>query len=672
MAFPDPLQIEPARLILDGDRIVDADHGDWYFQYDGIDESHYVYLEGSGLLDRLQSHDDLVVGEVGFGTGLNFQLVCAAMAKVGYRGRLSYVGVEGRPLTAAQAEVANSLRPPALRWTPPGDQPRAGFVPVPMPATTCLPAASAPVGVPVVAPAAPNTTPDLLLLHGEASDALARLVAQVDLWFFDGFSPAKNPDAWTPALFEEVARLSRPGARFSTFTAASEIRHRLEAAGFRVAKRPGWGKKREHLVGVFKGEWTPRLAAGGRSLNIIGAGIAGQSLALAACAAGLPVNLHGTAMTLEGSAVPLALVNFRPSGDPGPLGHLRKAAFFAAQQSYGTFARGISESEAGTSAGPGTDTGTGAGTGAINPKASGVDLGHSRDQRQNRPLVRFGAESIVNDDRLRARWDRERDVTHRWISEDRVLVPGALCLDTAAFRQAVFASVACTPAALDGPDALANILSSAEPGALTIIAAGMGSLTLLDANSEPEAGLPSLVETLRPNRGQQDEIQLDTDENCTLRRPLNFGRLLLPQTGRDRAWLGASFDRDPPTDWSAPRDADTTDNLQRLARALPAMPAQSTGRTWVGLRATTPDHLPLAGLIGHSLGLLVGLGSKGFLYAPILSQCLIAEVLGRPLPLEGWVWRALNPGRFEDTPPPSAAGASRVNTFNSDAPANTA
>ena len=62
----------------------------------------------------------------------------------------------------------------------------------------------------------------------------------------------------------------------------------------------------------------------------------------------------------------------------------------------------------------------------------------------------------------------------------------------------------------------------------------------------------------------------------------------------------------------------------------------------------SPDHLPLAGLIGHSLGLLTGLGSKGFLYAPILSQCLVAEALGRPLPIEAWVWQALHPKRFHD------------------------
>ena len=624
MAFPDPLQIEPARLVVDGDRVVDADHGDWYFQYDGIEETRYLYLEGSGLLDRLAAHEDLVVGEIGFGTGLSFRLVCAAMAETGYRGHLSYVGIEGRPLTAEQAEAANSLRPPALHWTPPQAKPRAGFVPVPgakLPMQSLAPPGTGSNAEVEPGGVAPMAVPDLLLLHGEASAALARLQAQVDLWFFDGFSPAKNPEAWTPALFAEVARLSRPGAQFSTFTAASEVRHRLEAAGFSVVKRAGWGKKREHMVGTFAGSWAPRPTPAKPSVTIIGAGIAGQSLALAARAARLSVTLHGTAAAPEGSGVPLALVNFRPSGDRGPPGHLRKAAFFAAQQTYGDAAFASLDSD---------------------QSADGVS-GDVRDH--DSPLVRFGVEAMVSDDRLRGRWDRETDVAHAWIDQrrDRVLVPGALSLDTAGFRRAVLAQVACVPDAVDGPAALRRVVAEAPPDGLTFIAAGLGSAALLSDTGGP-------LDSLRPNRGQQDEVRLGRNDDGTeaLRRPLNFGRLLLPQPGSDRAWLGASFDRDPPQDWQAPRERDRADNLERMAQALPSLPVAATGRSWVGLRATTPDHLPLAGLIGHSLGLLTGLGSKGFLYAPILSQCLVAEALGRPLPIEAWVWKALHPDRFHD------------------------
>ena len=547
MAFPEPLKIEEARLAIDDGKVIDAVHGDWYFQYEGRDETRYVYLEGSGLLDRLAANEDLVVGEIGFGTGLTFALVQQAMAETGYTGRLDYIGVEARPLTAAQAAQANALRDPSLHWLPQSETPRAGFV---------------------SSERESRGGARLMLLHGDAAQALARLSAQVDVWFLDGFSPAKNPDMWTDAIFSQLARLSRPGAQLSSFTAAGDVRRGLEAAGFSVGKRPGWAKKREHLTAAYAGSWHHRTRPDA-PLNVAGTGVAGLNVALAAEDAGWRAVLHGAGTVPEGSAVPHALVNFRPSGDRGPFGHLRRAAFFHLAP-YAAFAE-------------------------------------------------RGVEAVVSDARLRERWATERDVTHQWLGTDRVLVNDALSVDTHAFRTATLERIEHRADTLDAMPA---------PG---ILAAGLGSLELVD-------GL-----RLNPNRGQQDRVKLD--ERAGFERPLNFGRLLLPAKDQT-AWLGASFDRSPPDDWRAPRGSDSAENLARLTAAFPESGATLTGESWVGLRATTPDHLPLTGWLGENLGVLTGLGSKGYLYAPILASCLFAEALGRPLPLETWVWQALHPHRF--------------------------
>ncbi|SUX72543.1 oxidoreductase [Citrobacter freundii] len=37
---------------------------------------------------------------------------------------------------------------------------------------------------------------------------------KVDAWFLDGFAPAKNPDMWTPTLFNAMARLARPAGHW--------------------------------------------------------------------------------------------------------------------------------------------------------------------------------------------------------------------------------------------------------------------------------------------------------------------------------------------------------------------------------------------------------------------------------------------------------------------------
>ena len=545
MAFPKPLKIDPARLVVDDDKVIDAAHKDWYFQYDGRDETRYVFLEGSGLLALLDAGEDLVIGEIGFGTGLTYQLVREAMAACGYQGRMRYIGVEGRPLSAEQARTVNALRPEPLHWHPPSERPRAGFV---------------------------RASDELLLLHGDAADALSRLSAGVDLWFLDGFSPAKNPDAWTPEIFAQLARLSRPGARLATFTAAGDVRRGLESAGFETTKRSGWAKKREHLTARFEGTWTARPQPAS-PLIIAGAGIAGLTLALEARRLGWPAILHGTGEAAQGSAVPHALVNYRPSGDVGPLGQLRRAGFF-----------------------------------------------HLSDYAAN---ARFGVDALVSDAKLRQRWDSETDVEHQWITADRVRVPAALSLDTAAFRARVLEQVDHRPESL-------TKLPNVGP---VVLAAGLGTAALLEGLS------------LRANRGQQDLLSLDQP----LTHPLNFGRLLLPADSEGQAWLGASFDRDPPTDWQHPRSSDSADNLARLRAALPDLAARAAGRTWVGLRATTPDHLPLAGWHSDYLGILTGLGSKGYLYAPILASSLLSQALALPLPVERWVWEALTPLRHSQS-----------------------
>ena len=42
----------------------------------------------------------------------------------------------------------------------------------------------------------------------------------------------------------------RPGGTFATYAAAGRVRRALEAAGFRVTRAPGYGRKREMLTGT--------------------------------------------------------------------------------------------------------------------------------------------------------------------------------------------------------------------------------------------------------------------------------------------------------------------------------------------------------------------------------------------------------------------------------------
>jgi len=101
----------------------------------------------------------------------------------------------------------------------------------------------------------------LTLLFGPVEDMLASLSARADAWYLDGFAPRANPDMWTPALFQHMRRLSAPGARFATFTAAGDVRRGLAEAGFAVGKAPGFGRKRDCLRGELIAKPDPHPAA---------------------------------------------------------------------------------------------------------------------------------------------------------------------------------------------------------------------------------------------------------------------------------------------------------------------------------------------------------------------------------------------------------------------------
>ena len=51
-----------------------------------------------------------------------------------------------------------------------------------------------------------NATLDLAV--GEATWALAQWSGAADAWFLDGFSPALNPDMWSPQVLDRIAERS--------------------------------------------------------------------------------------------------------------------------------------------------------------------------------------------------------------------------------------------------------------------------------------------------------------------------------------------------------------------------------------------------------------------------------------------------------------------------------
>ncbi|HSH47367.1 MAG TPA: bifunctional tRNA (5-methylaminomethyl-2-thiouridine)(34)-methyltransferase MnmD/FAD-dependent 5-carboxymethylaminomethyl-2-thiouridine(34) oxidoreductase MnmC, partial [Halomonas sp.] len=236
-------------------------------------------------LSDWQQPRPFVIGETGFGTGLNMLCAWACFAAhAPAEARLHLVSTEKYPMTRQELARALSAWPELaeraeilLRQWP---EPVSGIHRLWL-----------------------DRRVTLDLHFGDSVERLALLDGRVDAWFLDGFAPAKNPEMWRDALYRAMAERSRPGATFATFTCAGIVKRGLKAAGFSWRKLPGFGRKREMLAGEIvappldkRRRSTPWLIPPpprpGRRVAVIGAGIAGTSLAWSLARRGLAVDLY--------------------------------------------------------------------------------------------------------------------------------------------------------------------------------------------------------------------------------------------------------------------------------------------------------------------------------------------------------------------------------------------
>ncbi|WP_052383933.1 bifunctional tRNA (5-methylaminomethyl-2-thiouridine)(34)-methyltransferase MnmD/FAD-dependent 5-carboxymethylaminomethyl-2-thiouridine(34) oxidoreductase MnmC [Litchfieldella xinjiangensis] len=261
---------------------------DVYFsRHDGRAETEHVFLAANDLPQRFAAWScarPFTIGETGFGTGLNTLCAWACFERYAAPGaRLHLVSTERYPLT--RDDLARAL----AVWPDLGDKAKQ--------LVARWPEAVAGVHRLVLAE---RVTLDLHF--GDSAERLAHLDGRVDAWFLDGFAPAKNPDMWQPALFEAMAHASHPGATFATFTCAGVVKRGLRAAGFNWRKVPGFGRKREMLAGDIASPpadirrqatpwFQPPVPLPARHVAVIGAGLAGASVAHALARRGVSVTL---------------------------------------------------------------------------------------------------------------------------------------------------------------------------------------------------------------------------------------------------------------------------------------------------------------------------------------------------------------------------------------------
>lgn len=621
---------------------------DVYFSNENaLAETRYVFLANNQLPERfaaLTANQQLVIGETGFGTGLNF--LCAWQLFEQHAtatARLHFVSVEKYPLNCADLQRALALWP---ELAPYAEQLLAQYVAL-HPGFQRLVFA----GGRIV----------LTLLIGDARELFGQLDAQVDAWFLDGFAPAKNPDMWTPELFAELARLSHASTTLGTFTSTGYVRRRLNEAGFKMKRVPGLGKKWEVLKGGFIGTaetaekpWFARTQqpVGERSALVIGAGLAGCATAASLAQRGWQVTLlerHG-AIAQEASGNPQGVLYLKLSAHHTTLSRLIVSG-------YGHTRRLLEQLHKGTD--------------WDNCGVLQLAFDTKEAQRQAQLATAFPADLLTNLDRSAA--EAKAGITlpagGLFYPEAGWVHPPALC---ALLSQQPNIQLRLHQEALelrrDGDSWQAwndkQLLASASVVVLASAAEIKGFTQ--------SAGLP-----LKRIRGQITRLPA-TAASRALNTVVCAEGYVAPAR-QDEHTLGASFDFN--SDDLTLNSADHASNLQLLDEISPELcgalnaaaldPEHLQGRA--AFRCTSPDYLPIVGPLADTTafaeayavlskdarqvpdtpcpwleGLYInsGHGSRGLITAPLSGELIAAWLNNEPLPVPADVAQACHPNRF--------------------------
>ena len=580
--MPEPLV--PARLAFHEGVPYSEAFGDVYHSAGGGPaQAQHVFLYGNGLPARWAGRERFVILETGFGAGINFLTTWRAWRADRQRcARLHFVSIEKHPYTLADLQQIHGNYD--LK-----DE-----------------AAELHASWPLLVPGMQRLELDggrvvLTLLFADIK-ALRELRLAADAFYLDGFAPAKNPDMWSPAIMRTLSRLAAPGATAATWSVAAEVRKALQEAGFAVEKRAGFGTKREMLIARHeKPGQTPIIPK--HSAAVVGAGLAGAAVCERLCARGWEVTLY------ERRAAPAQEASGNHAGAFHPIITPDDSVF--ARLTRNAFLLSISRWK--TLSGIRWDP-----CGVLQLARDGKE-----EQSQRKALAALGLPA-----EYAQHASAEEASAHAGVplAASGVWFPRAGWIQPRSLVQAQLA--ACG-------DRL-SMKYSTEVKALP------ESAVVILANSADAPRLQPVGHLrLRRVRGQLTYVpasEIEPPHAVVLR-----GGMLLPPV-EGLCVVGASYDIDD--DDALPRGESHEGNLLRLeAMTGSRIPNESfDGR--VAFRAVTPDRLPVVGRLAEGVYGAFAYGSRGLIWAALAAELIAAELEGEPLPLEGKLAAALEPGRF--------------------------
>ncbi|MCH7309276.1 FAD-dependent 5-carboxymethylaminomethyl-2-thiouridine(34) oxidoreductase MnmC [Acinetobacter sp. NIPH 1852] len=608
--------------LIDGIEVpISKQFGDVYFSKDnGLLETRHVFLNGNDLTERLSQLNDyqyFCVGETGFGTGLNILALWQLWRQIrpDNHSHLHAISVEKFPLSKADLIRALNV------WTELQPLAEKLIAQYPLPIAGCHRLDF------------PEERFSLDLWLGDAQDIFPSIpkTQAVNAWFLDGFAPSCNPDMWQENVLNHIVRLSDLGTTFASFSVAGVLKRGLKQHGIQISRPRGFGHKREMLKAIWL-EAVSQTEIASRNteenvvtqqqpvsktttqqnIAIIGAGIAGLSSAWAFAQRGHQITIYEQNEPLSGaSGNPLALLNPKLCPIEQAHDHLMTLSWQHALNFYPRF-------------------------------------------KAFRP-IQVQQIALKNPDELLGLVEQYPD--HVLSAHSSLETLPETELSSLKLRQAGAVS----------PHQLRDEILQ-HPN-ITILKAKISDLKQVEKQTElwqdqerlatadhvivccakQSAELFENYPVLKPIRGQVSWVN-NSNQPLPLDQAYSYGGYCM-QLEATQLILGASFY--PNRDDTEVLPEDHVHNHELIHSVFPEyaqqLPSTDSWQGRASVRAQSLDYFPLVGKMQNTneCYTFAGLGSKGFLFAPLCSEVLAALVLGELCPIPQSLLDKLNPQRFQ-------------------------
>ena len=592
--------------------------GDVYFSKDnGLLETRHVFLNGNDLTERLsQLHDYqyFCVGETGFGTGLNILTLWQLWQQVRLdnHSHLHVVSVEKFPLNKADLIRALNV------WTELKPLAEKLIQQYPLPIAGCHRLSF------------PEERFSIDLWLGDAQDIFPTIpkTQTVNAWFLDGFAPSCNPDMWQANVLDHMVRLSDFGTTFASFSVAGVLKRGLKQHVIQISRPRGFGHKREMLKAIWldtsqtetqSQDSETTIAAPPKSetskqrkIAIIGAGIAGLSSAWAFAQRGHQVTIYEQNEPLSGaSGNPLALLNPKLCPIEQAHEHLMTLSWQHALNFYPQF-KAFRPIQVQQIALKNADELSG----LVEQYPENVLTANTT--LECFPETEFPSLTLHQAGAVSPHQLRDEILQHANIRIEKVKI-----------------------SRLESTDSQVTLWQDQQIIAITDHA--------IVCCAKQSAELFENYPVLKPIRGQVSWVE-NSQRPLALDQAYSYGGYCM-QLDTAQLILGASFY--PNRDDAEVLTEDHVHNYELIHNVFPkyaqGLPSVDTWQGRASVRAQSLDYFPLVGKI-QNLGQIytfAGLGSKGFLFAPLCSEILAALILGELCPVPQSLLDKLNPQRFQ-------------------------